>query len=211
MPVHRLQALSIVTGYGGGGASVDPAAHYCPLSEVLLMPLPLQTPRLTLRSPRVEDAEALLAVSGDPEAMRYVGDGRTRNLEELRGAIARGIVLESERGFNMFIVVRRTDGQVLGDCGLSIWGPTGETEIGWRFAKEHCGQGFAQEAAREVLRFAAEEVGLRRLISVIHPENLASRKLAERLGFVVEREDAPLGVPVIYYARDLSSLEHGRW
>ena len=172
------------------------------------MPLPLQTPRLTLRSPR--DAEALLAVSGDPEAMRYVGDSRTRNLEELRRAIARGIVLESERGFNMFVVVRRTDGQVLGDCGLSIWKPTGETEIGWRFAKEHWGHGFAHEAALEVLRFAAEEVGLRRLISVIHPENLASRKLAERLGFVVEREDAHLGVPVIYYARDLYSLEHGR-
>ena len=50
------------------------------------MPLPLQTPRLTLRSPRVEDAETLLAVFGDPEVMRYVGDGRTRNQEVLRFA-----------------------------------------------------------------------------------------------------------------------------
>ena len=167
------------------------------------MPLPLQTPRMTLRSPRVEDAEALLAVFGDPEAMRYVGDGRTRNLEQLCRAIAQGIVLESECGFNMFVVVRRTDGQVLGDCGLSVWRPTGEIEIGWRFAKEYWRQGFPHEAALAVLRFAVEEVGVRRLISVIHPENLASRKLAERLGFVVERGDSVLGVPVIYYAKDL--------
>ena len=167
------------------------------------MPLPLQTPRLTLRSPRVEDAQALLAVFGDPVVMRYVGDGRTRSVEELGAAIGRGIVLESERGFNMSVVVRRTDGQVLGDCGLSVWQPTGEVEIGWRFAKKHWGHGFAHEAAQEVLRFAAEEIGLRRLISVVHPDNLASRKLAERLGFVVERTDAVLGAPVIYYARDL--------
>lgn len=167
------------------------------------MPLPLQTPRLTLRSPRVEDAQALLAVFGDARAMRYVGDGRTRSLEELRTALARGIALESERGYNMFVVVRRTDEQVLGDCGLSIWRPTGETEIGWRFAKEHWGHGYASEAAQEVLRFAADEVGIRRLISAIHPDNVASRRLAERLGFVVTGTDVHLGVPVVYYGKDL--------
>lgn len=135
--------------------------------------------------------------------MRFVGDGRTRSIEELSRAIAQGIALESERGYNMFVVIRRKDSQILGDCGLSIWKPTGETEIGWRFAKEYWGHGFACEAAREVLRFAAEEVGLRRLISVIHPDNVASRKLAERLDFVVEHTDALLGIPVIYYAREL--------
>lgn len=167
------------------------------------MPLPLETERLTLRSPRVEDAEALVEVFGDPDAMRYVGNGRTRTVEELCLALERGISLEAERGFNMFVVVRRKDGRVLGDCGLSVWQPTGETEIGWRFAKEHWGHGYAAESAKAVLQFAAEEVGLSRLISVIHPENVASRRLAERLGFVPEREEEVHGIPVIYYARPL--------
>lgn len=63
-----------------------------PLSEVLLMPMPLETPGLTLRSPRVEDAEALLAVA----AIRNVGDRSVTNVQGLRGAITQRIVLESE-------------------------------------------------------------------------------------------------------------------
>jgi RimJ/RimL family protein N-acetyltransferase len=170
------------------------------------MPLPLQTQRLTLRSPRVEDAKALLEVFGDADAMRYIGDGRTRTLEELCLALERGISLEAEHGFNMFVVVRREDGRVLGDCGLSVWQPTGETEVGWRFAKEHWRHGYAYEAAKAVLRFAAEEVGLTRVISVIHPENVASKRLAERLGFAAEREEEVDGIPVVYYARPLVPL-----
>ena len=159
------------------------------------MPLPLETQRLTLRSPRVEDAKALLEVFGDPDAMGHVGDGRTRTVDELCLALERGISLEAERGFNMFVVVRRKDGRVLGDCGLSVWQPTGETEIGWRFAKEHWRHGYAYEAGKAVLRFAAEEVALTRLISVIHPENVASKRLAERLGFAAEREEEVHGIP----------------
>jgi RimJ/RimL family protein N-acetyltransferase len=82
-----------------------------------------------------------------------------------------------------------------------------EAEVGWRFAKEHWHHGYEYEAARAVLRFAAEEVGLTRVISAIHPDNVASRRLAERLGFTAEREEEVHGIPVVYYARHLLPVE----
>lgn len=94
------------------------------------MPLPLETQRLTLRSPSVEDAKALLEVFGDPDAMRYVGDGRTRTVDELCLALERGISLEAERGFNMFVVVRRDDGRVLATVAFPYGNPQGKPRSG---------------------------------------------------------------------------------
>lgn len=154
------------------------------------MPLPLQTRRLTLRAPELADVDALLAVFGDPAAMRHIGAGQVRSRDEVASAVERQQKQLADRGFCMFVAERREDGRVLGDCGLNVWAETGEVEIGWRFAPEHWGQRYASEAAAAVFEFARSELGLGSLICMVYADNVPSWRIAERLGFRLD-EEAP--------------------
>jgi RimJ/RimL family protein N-acetyltransferase len=67
-------------------------------------------------------------------------------------------------------------------------GAQGEVELGWTLGREHWGHGYATEAARAVRDWAFRELRLTRLISIIHPDNAASIRVAERLGAHHERD-----------------------
>lgn len=91
-----------------------------------------------------------------------------------------------EHGFGLFALERRSDGQFLGFCGLNR--PAFETaftpcvEIGWRLCFEAQGQGLATEAALAVRDFAFAQVGLSEIVSFTVPDNLASRRVMEKIG-----------------------------
>ncbi len=134
-----------------------------------------------------DDVNGLVAVFSDPEAMRYIGEGAISS----RGEVARQIEDErayfDEQWFTMFTVIRNEDSAVLGDCGLWTWKETGEIEIGWHLARKFWGQRFGSEAAAAVLHFA-NQAGLDQLICMVQTENVASLRIAERLGFQFDRE-----------------------
>lgn len=163
------------------------------------MPLPLRTRRLTLRAPELADVDALLEVFGDPVAMRHIGTGQVRSRDEVVAAVERQQKLLADRGFCMFVVARREDGRVLGDCGLNIWAETGEVEIGWRFAPEHWRQGYASEAAAAVFELARSELALGSLICMVYADNTPSWRIAERLGFRLDTETERHGRQVRRY------------
>ncbi|SDY56769.1 Acetyltransferase (GNAT) domain-containing protein [Geodermatophilus africanus] len=78
----------------------------------------------------------------------------------------------------------------------------GEVELGYVIARHAQGRGLATEAARAWLDVALDELGLRRLTAVVHPDNAPSQALATRLGFRMHREDVtPSGVRVLVYER----------
>jgi RimJ/RimL family protein N-acetyltransferase len=148
----------------------------------------IQTERLTIRKPRLEDADDLLAYVGDPEVMRWIG-GETGDRAETVATIERWLARWDENGIGHFVVER--DGHVLGRVGFLVWdnrtwetssyaeaGTHAETELGWTLAREHWGHGYATEAARALRDWAQKD----RLISLINPENVRSIRVAERLG-----------------------------
>jgi RimJ/RimL family protein N-acetyltransferase len=133
--------------------------------------------------------------------MRYIGDGRTRGHEEA----VRWVETDQRRwtldGFGKFAVVRRTDGRLIGRVGLSAWdpetwahssraeiGPHAEIELGWTLLRDAWGAGYATEAAQAVRDWALDELALARLISLIHPDNARSQRVARRLGETHERD-----------------------
>jgi len=151
------------------------------------VPPPLVTERLVLRPLQPEDAVALWEEWNDPLVWRYVGAGVLPARERIeRGAALLG-QMYLERGWSGLLVSRRSDGRVLGECGLYPWREdgreTGDVELGYRFGREHWGQGYAGEAARAVLTWASEELGFTDLVCVVQEANTASRRIAERLGF----------------------------
>ena len=97
-------------------------------------------------------------------------------------------------GFGQLSVVRRKDGRWVGRTGLLVWDRAGwrptnlaeaaepEVELGWTFARAHWGHGYATEAALAARRWAQDEIGVQRLISLIDPDNARSTRVAEKLG-----------------------------
>lgn len=145
----------------------------------------LETDRLTLRLPRIEDFERYAELLADEEAARYIGGQMARaaawrKFLQMPGAWA-------VQGFGMFSVVERDSGRWLGQAGP--WRPEGwpGNEIGWAFHRDAWGRGFATEAATAAMHWAFDRLGWDEVIHCIHPENAPSQALARRLGSRVLR------------------------
>jgi [ribosomal protein S5]-alanine N-acetyltransferase len=166
----------------------------------------IKTERLVLRLPTLADATGLLEAFGDPEAMRYIGDGSTTDLAGSEQAVGRWLERWDAWGIGMFIVVRSEDTRVLGRVGFLRWDPEtweiggSETELGWGLAREHWGRGYATEAALRLRDWAIAERGLTRLISLIQHENQRSVRVAEKLGERYERDVEVRGKPTWLYS-----------
>jgi RimJ/RimL family protein N-acetyltransferase len=166
----------------------------------------IETERLRLRMPRTEDAPGLLEAFADPEAMRYIGDGSTADLAGSEEAVTRWLERWEAWGIGMFVVERSEDARVLGRAGFLRWDPEtweiggSETELGWGFAREHWGHGYATEAALALRDWALGERGLTRLISLIQHGNVRSFRVAEKLGERYERDVEVRGRPTRLYS-----------
>jgi ribosomal-protein-alanine N-acetyltransferase len=153
----------------------------------------LRSARLTLRPLRDGDAETLWELWNDPAVYEYVGDGRVRTLAELRVGVERFVAHWSERGWGPFLVTQNTDGQAIGECGLypvadEAHEDSDEIELGYRYGQQWWGRGYGTEAARAVMDWATNDLGLLALISIVREGNLASRRIAESLGFTIIQE-----------------------
>ena len=161
----------------------------------------IETERLVLRRPRLEDAPALAEAISDPEVMRYIGDGSTGDVDRAERTIERFLERWAAGGPSQFLIERRADGRVLGRVGFLVWdceewrtgtraelGDRAEVEIGWLLAREHWGTGYATEAALAARDWAWSELGLRRLVSLILHGNERSVRVADKLGESYERD-----------------------
>ncbi len=154
----------------------------------------LETERLLLRLPRLEDAAEAVTLLGDPEVMRFLG-GDTVPAEDAPAVVVKWIARWDDNDCGPFSIVRREDGRWLGRTGVLVWdvrtwthttfasaGEHAQPELGWALAREHWGNGYATEAALAVREWAYGDRGVGRLVSLITPANVRSQRLAERLG-----------------------------
>jgi RimJ/RimL family protein N-acetyltransferase len=156
----------------------------------------LRTARLTLRGFRESDLDAFAAMQADPEVMKYLGvgakAGRPRSREESWAAMAQFMGQWALRGCGVWAVEHES--RFIGRVGIlrpEGW-PT--PELAYGLAREAWGQGFAVEAARASLAWAEANVRERGIISLIRPENEASRRVAQTLGGVRTGMITVLGV-----------------
>lgn len=154
----------------------------------------LTTERLRLRRPKVEDASAVAALLTDPEVMRFLG-GRIVPMEHVGDVMEKWLERWERNGMGPFVIERRDDGRFLGRAGILVWdardwrhatlaeaGRHAQPELGWALVRAAWGNGYATEAARAVRDWARAERDVDSLISLIAPDNLASQRVAERLG-----------------------------
>lgn len=154
----------------------------------------LVTERLVLRAFEPRDVAPHVASSADPEVQRYLGG--VKDPYEAFSTLATHAGHWALRGYGAWAVERRADGAYLGRVGL--WHPEQwpDVEIGWRMHRAAWGSGYATEAARAALGWVWTTQPFDHLISVIHPDNVPSQRLAARLGHANTGlfEVAPVGI-----------------
>jgi ribosomal-protein-alanine N-acetyltransferase len=163
--------------------------------------LTLETERLILRSFREEDVDAMAQLFSNPDFMRFsLGIFTERKqtiafIEKVMGWDRAGIP-------SQFAVVPRGEDAIIGYCGFFYHPEHGieDLEIGYRLNPAYWNRGLITEAAHAVRDQGFRDWKLSRVISLIHPENIPSRRVAEKNGMKVEKEIMFCGFPTLLYA-----------
>ena len=146
---------------------------------------PIMTPRLTLRPYTLDDLDAMYDLQSRPEVTRYLLFG-PRHRAEVRASLAQRIhatELHDEGGSLILAVVLPETSVLIGDVVL-FWRSREhrQGEIGYIFHPDYHGNGYATEAAREMLRMGFDDLGLHRIVGRVDARNTASARVLERLG-----------------------------
>jgi RimJ/RimL family protein N-acetyltransferase len=151
----------------------------------------LETERLAVTPKTAADVEALHAVYGDEEVMRFSG-GRLATLERTRNFVAAHMHHQEMHGFSMWALVERRSGALVGDAGFLVH--EDGVEIGWHLRRSAWGQGYATEAARACLAYGFDQLGFVRVSAFTELGNATSLRVIEKLGMLFVRGGAD-GVP----------------
>ena len=146
----------------------------------------LETPRLLLRKLKLEDVPDVFQYNSDPEVVRYLLWNRHTSESETRADLQRVIERYGKTSDLRWGIELKTTGRVIGGCKLACRMEHKRAEIGYVLARPHWGQGYAAEAAREILRYGFEELELGRIEALTFAEHAASGRVLDKCGFQSE-------------------------
>lgn len=158
----------------------------------------LETERLLLRRLEATDADAIFAMRSDADVMRYIREPQKRRETENWIRLVSSRWEKDKLGF--CAVVEKASGVLTGWCGVWRLAETGEVEIGYAVAKEFWGRGFATEAAAALLEYAFAYIKPDKITAVADPQNIASRRVMEKLGMRFVRTDDFYERQLVQYA-----------
>ncbi len=158
-----------------------------------------ETKRLILRHWESVDVEQLFEICGDADVMAYVGDGKPfENMERTEKFLDWVQEYQKENGFCRWAVIEKANGEIIGSCGFARL-ENGEIDLGYLFAKEVWGRGFATEAAQACLKYGFENLKFAKIIAMVDIEHIPSQKVLEKIGFIKQRiEKTETGDDFIY-------------
>lgn len=139
-----------------------------------------ESDRLYYRKFQLSDAEDFYHLNTDEEVMKYTGDQAFQNVEDAKHFLATYNPY-SITGFGRWSVIRKSDDQLLGWCGLKQLN-SNEIDLGYRFHKKYWNQGFATEASIQSLRVGFEDYKLKEIIGRTSQQNTASIRVLEKIG-----------------------------
>jgi [ribosomal protein S5]-alanine N-acetyltransferase len=159
----------------------------------------LQTARLNLRPFSENDLDDLSALMANPDFMRFSLGVFSR--EQTAGFLEKVRARDREGLPSQFALIFRPARKLIGYCGFfpQTVDEVEELEIAYRLDSSYWGQGIATEAARAVRDHAFDDLRLSHVISLIHPENIASRRVAEKNGMIPEKKTIFRGFPAIVF------------
>jgi ribosomal-protein-alanine N-acetyltransferase len=155
----------------------------------------IETERLLLRPLQAADAPAIARIWADSDFTRYMGG--PRDFDKVRTSLEADALAEQPSQYDLWPVIEKTSGVIVGHCGLldKIIDERTEVELVYVLAASTWSKGYATEIALALKDYAFTQLGLRRVVALIDPENTASEHVAIKVNMVFEkatiRPDAP--------------------
>ena len=142
----------------------------------------LETERLLLRQPTIDDAEFLLRIVNEPSWLQYIGDRNVHTIEEAKNYLLNGSIKSFEtNGFGFAIVIHKESGALIGMCGLVKRDFLEDVDIGFAYFPQYTGKGYAFEAADAMMKFAREHLFINRISAITTQDNESSIKLLKKI------------------------------
>jgi len=160
----------------------------------------LEATRLILRPFREKDVERFAELMANHDFMRFSLGPYT--YEQTQGVLQKYLSWNQAGLPSQFAVIFRGNNELIGYCGFLHQEVDGrnEIEIGYRLHPDYWNRGLASEAAQVVDDHAFRDLNLPKVISLVHPDNIASRRVAEKNGMKIERETVFRGFPTLVFA-----------
>jgi RimJ/RimL family protein N-acetyltransferase len=166
----------------------------------------LETTRLRLRGHRIDDFADCLAMWTDPLVFRHIG-GKPFSQEDVWTRMLRYLGHWTWLGFGYWAVEEKASGEFVGELGFGnvkreIEPPLNDTpELGWALVSRAHGKGYATEGVRAALPWGDQHFGKQRTVCIIHPDNAASIRVAEKCGYRELRRATYKGHEAILFER----------
>jgi RimJ/RimL family protein N-acetyltransferase len=147
----------------------------------------IETERLVLRAHRLDDFDACVAMWSDPIVTRYIG-GKPSTAQETWFRMLRYAGHWDFLRYGYWAVIEKSSGVFIGELGFAdyrrdIASIEGVPELGWALIPSAHGKGYATEALRGAVAWGDEHLEAGRTVCIIHPENAASLRVAQKLGY----------------------------
>jgi RimJ/RimL family protein N-acetyltransferase len=168
----------------------------------------LETKRLILRHQVLDDLDNLFALYRDLDVSRYIPDA-PRTYEEAKEELEwhmNGHPKYPELG--LWATMHKETNKFIGRCGLLSWtiDEQYEVEVAYLISKDFWGQGLGTEVAQAIVDYGFEKLNLTRLICLIDKQNLASLRVAEKIGMTFEKEGKDEIGPFLLYTKNKLSV-----
>jgi len=163
-----------------------------------------KTSRLVLRPFTMKDVDSLYQILQEKDILRYFPNPNPPSRERVEQLISNQLKHWEEHKLGWWAVEPRFRKRLIGWCGLQFLPETEETEVGFLISRAFWGQGLTTEAARTSLLYGFEKLGLRCLVGIAHPENIASQCVLEKLGMSLTAKTRYFGMDCYRYSIERS-------
>ena len=161
---------------------------------------------IVMRSLQLSDLDPLTRIWSDPEVTRFLPSrGNPIPQENVKQSLQSFIEHWQQRNYGIWAIVDRDSSQMVGYCGLRYLEELGEVELLYGLAKAYWGKGIITQAAKASISFGFEIVSLDRIIALVLPDNQASKRVIEKLGFDYEKQIHIFGLDGLYYSLETNT------
>jgi len=160
----------------------------------------VESERLIFREFTLDDLPMLIKQRSDPDVNKYLGGTKLQNPEALAKRIRFYMSCYESHGFGTCAMIWKPTGEMIGSAGLQPLDGTDDIEVGYSLVKEFWGKGIGTEAARAWLEHGFRNHGLDRIVAIAVPENIASRRIMEKLGMHYEKTEFHYDAECAFYS-----------
>jgi RimJ/RimL family protein N-acetyltransferase len=160
----------------------------------------IETPRLQLRPFTPDDVDDLHHLYNHRDLFKYMSNEKPLPWEQARAVIDAFTENWKRHDFGVWAVIDRNNQRLIGHCGFKFLENTPDVQIGYLLSKSYWGRGLATEAAAAVLKYGFEVAKLKRIVAIAKADNIASRRVMEKIGMKYEKDAYYYDNDVVYYA-----------